>query len=69
MAESKETPKSNKNDKNNGKSWFNSSWLFAILLLTFIVFQVLTAGKYTQKAGQREIEEMVMNHDIERLLL
>lgn len=69
MAESKETPKSNKNDKNNGKSWFSSSWLFAILLLTFIVFQVLTTGKYTQKAGQREIEEMVMNHDIEKVIV
>ena len=69
MAESKETPKSNKNDKSNGKSWFNSSWLFAILLLSFIVFQVMTSGKYTQKAGQREIEEMVMHHDIEKVII
>jgi len=68
MAESN-TPKSNKNEKSNGKSWFNSSWLFAILLLTFIVFQVLTSGKYTQKAGQREIEAMVMHHDIEKVVI
>ncbi|MBE0668428.1 MAG: hypothetical protein IH593_12270, partial [Bacteroidales bacterium] len=60
MAESNETPKSDKNDK-KPKSWLSSSWPIAILLLTFIVFQLLFSGKYTQKASQREIEEMVMN--------
>ncbi|MFZ2287763.1 MAG: ATP-dependent zinc metalloprotease FtsH [Bacteroidales bacterium] len=68
MAESKETPKSDKNDK-KPKSWFSTSWPIAILLLTFIVFQLLFSGKYTQKAGQREIEEMVMNHDIEKVIV
>jgi len=68
MAESN-TPKSGKNEKSSGKSWFNSSWLFAILLLTFIVFQVLSSGKYTRKAGQREIEEMIMHHDIEKVII
>ena len=68
MAESN-TPKSNKNEKSSGKSWFNSSWLFAILLLTFIVFQVLNSSKYTQKAGQREIEEMIRHHDIEKVII
>ena len=56
------------NDK-NPRSWFSSSWMFAILLLTFIVFQLLFSGKYTQKAGQREIEEMVMHHDIEKVVV
>ena len=51
MAENKETPKSDKNDK-KPKSWFSSSWPIAILLLTFIVFQLLFSGKYTQKASQ-----------------
>ena len=68
MAENKETPKSDKNDK-KPKSWFNSSWPFAILVLTFILFQILFSGKYTQKAGQREVEEMVMNHDIEKVIV
>ncbi len=68
MAESNETPKSDKNDK-KPKSWISSSWPIAILLLTFIVFQLLFSGKYTQKAGQREIEEMVMNHDIEKVIV
>lgn len=68
MAESKETPKSDKNDK-KPKSWFNSSWPIIIVVSTFLVFQLLFAGKYTQKAGQREIEEMVMNHDIEKVIV
>jgi hypothetical protein len=37
-------------------------------LLTFIVFQVLTAANIPE-AGQREIEEMVMNHDIEKVIV
>jgi cell division protease FtsH len=69
MAESKETPKSNNKNDKNSRSWFSSSWMFAILLLTFIVFQLLFSGKYTQKAGQREIEEMVMHHDIEKVVV
>lgn len=67
MAESN-TPKSDKNDK-KPKAWFNSSWPIIIVVSTFLVFQLLFAGKYTQKAGQREIEEMVMNHDIEKVIV
>ena len=67
MAESN-TPKSDKNDK-KPKSWFNSSWPIIIVVSMFLVFQLLFAGKYTQKAGQREIEEMVMNHDIEKVIV
>lgn len=68
MAENREPQKPVKNDKNS-RSWFSSSWFFVILLLTFIVIQVLFSGKYTQKADQRQIEQMVMNHDIEKVVV
>ncbi len=68
MATGKETPKPNKNEKNN-RPWFSSSWLFVGLILTFILVQVLSAGKYTKKASQRDIEEMVMHHDIEKVVV
>jgi AFG3 family protein len=68
MAENKEPQKPVKNDK-NPRSWFSSSWFFVILLLTFIVINVLFSGKYTQKADQRQIEQMVMNHDIEKVVV
>jgi len=68
MAENREPQKPVKNGKNS-RSWFSSSWFFVILLLTFIVIQVLFSGKYTQKADQRQIEQMVMNHDIEKVVV
>jgi AFG3 family protein len=68
MAENNEPQKPVRNDK-NPRSWFSSSWFFVILLLTFIVINVLFSGKYTQKADQRQIEQMVMNHDIEKVVV
>jgi AFG3 family protein len=68
MAENKEPLKSNKNDKKlNSK--FNTNWFFFILLLAFIAIQVLFNGKYTKKASQREIEDMITSHDIEKVVV
>lgn len=69
MAENKPPTGPNKDEKKNGKSWFSSSWFFAILILSFIVINIFFQGKYTQKADQRQIEEMVMNRDIERVVV
>lgn len=69
MAENDQPQKPiNKNDK-TAKPRFNANWFFVILLLTFIVYNILFTGKYTQKADQRMIEEMVMNHDIEKVVV
>lgn len=68
MADNKETPKPTKDGK-NPKAWYSSSWLFAILIVTFIFFNYLFAGKYTQKADQRDIAVMVMKHDIEKVIV
>ena len=68
MAENKEPSKPNKNDKNL-KSKFNTNWFFFILLLAFIAIQVLFSGKYTKKASQGEIEDMIINHDIEKVVV
>jgi cell division protease FtsH len=68
MAENKEPSKAKKNDKDL-KSRFNTNWFFFILLLAFIVIQVLFSGKYSKKASQREIEEMIIGHDIEKVVV
>ena len=69
MAENKPPTGPNKDDKKNSKSWLSSSWFFAILILSFIVVNIFFSGKYTQKADQRQIEEMVMNRDIEQVIV
>jgi cell division protease FtsH len=68
MAENKETNTENKNDKNT-KPKFNSNWIFAILIISVFGLQFLFSGKATQKAGQREVEKMVVNHDIEKVVV
>jgi AFG3 family protein len=69
MAENDQPQKpNNKNDKTS-KPRFNANWFFVILLLTFIAYNVLFTGKYTQKADQRMIEEMVMHHDIDKVIV
>ncbi|MFZ0472971.1 MAG: ATP-dependent zinc metalloprotease FtsH [Bacteroidales bacterium] len=68
MAENKDPLKSNTNDKKL-KPKFNTNWFFFILLLAFIAIQVLFNGKYTKKASQREIEDMITSHDIEKVVV
>jgi AFG3 family protein len=68
MAENKDPLKSNTNDKKL-KPKFNTNWFFFILLLAFIAIQVLFSGKYTKKASQREIEDMITSHDIEKVVV
>ena len=68
MAEDKEPSKDIKNDKNS-KPKFNSNWIFVILILSVFAVQIFFTGKSTQKAGQREIEQMVINHDIEKVVV
>lgn len=68
MAEDKETNKENKTEKNT-KPKFNSNWIFAILILSVFGLQFLFSGKTTQKAGQRDVEKMVVNHDIEKVVV
>lgn len=68
MAENQETGKDIKNDK-NAKPKFPSSWIFAILILSVFGFQILFSGKAPQKAGQREIEQMIIHHDIEKVVV
>ena len=50
--ENNNTTPDKKNDK-NPKMRFNSNWIFAILAVSFILFEVMLGGKSSKKATTR----------------
>ena len=55
-----------KSDKNI-KPKFNTNWIFAILAVSVILFQVFYSGGRVQKTSTSEIKEMIANRDIEKI--
>jgi ATP-dependent metalloprotease FtsH len=68
----------NSNNNNQGsekkpdkglKAKFNTNWIFAILAVSVILFQVFYGGKAVQKTSTSQIKEMIANRDIEKLIV
>lgn len=57
-----------KPDKNS-KPRFNTNWIFAILALSVILFQLFYGGKSVEKTTTSEIKEMIANRDIEKVVV
>ena len=55
-------------DKNQ-KPKFNSNWIFAILALSILIFQVMYGGRTVQKATTNELRDMIIHHDIDKILV
>jgi len=51
------------------KPRFNSNWIFAILALSIIIFQMFYGGKAATKTSKGKIKEMIENHDIEKIVV
>jgi len=51
------------------KPRFNTNWIFAILAVSLILFQLFYSGKPVQKATTSEIKAMIANRDIEKLIV
>jgi cell division protease FtsH len=51
------------------KPRFNSNWIFAIVAVSILVFQIMYSGKTIQKATTGQIKEMIVNHDIEKIVV
>jgi AFG3 family protein len=49
------------------KPRFNTNWIFLILAVSVILFQVFYGGKTVQKTTTSEIKQMIANRDIEKL--
>ena len=68
MAE--ETNSNKNNDKKPEKGMipkFNSNWIFAILAVSVILFNVMFSGKTIPKASTNKLKEMIDNRDIEKV--
>jgi len=58
-----------KSPDKNSKPRFNTNWIFAIVALSVILFQLFYGGKTVQKTTTSEIKEMIAKHDIEKLVV
>jgi len=57
-----------KPDKNS-KPRFNTNWIFAILALSVILFQLFYGGKAVEKTTTSEIKQMIASRDIEKVVV
>lgn len=53
----------------NMKPKFNSNWIFAILIISFLAINLIYGGKTTPKIQTRQLKEMISNKEIERIVL
>lgn len=51
------------------KPRFNSNWIFAILAVSLIIFQVFYSGKPAAKTTKGDIKQMIENRDIEKIVV
>jgi cell division protease FtsH len=57
-----------KPDKNT-KPRFNTNWIFAILAISVILFQLIYGSKTVEKTTTSGIKEMIANRDIEKVVV
>ncbi len=70
MTENKSTkPVPEKSPDKNLKPKFNSNWIFAILAFSIIAFQLLYGSKTVPKAQTRDLKDMIIKKDIERIVI
>jgi len=69
MAQNSNKPSPNRKNDQNPRPRFNSNWIFAILAISIILFEVLFTSKSAQKATTSMIKDMISNHDIEKLVV
>ncbi len=58
----------NKNGK-NAKPRFNTNWIWAILALSVILFEIFISRSPEHKATASMIKEMIKNHDIDKIIV
>jgi ATP-dependent metalloprotease FtsH len=51
------------------KPRFNTNWIFAILAVSLILFQLFYTSNPAQKTNKNDIKDMIAKHDIDRILV
>ncbi|HNY13959.1 MAG TPA: ATP-dependent zinc metalloprotease FtsH [Bacteroidales bacterium] len=68
MAENKNIQPGKKNEKNI-KPAFNSNWIWVILLVSILVFEVFMGAKTTPKATKNELISMIEKRDVKSIVV
>ncbi len=53
----------------NLKPKFNSNWIFAVLIVSFLAINLFYGGKAAPKLQTRELKQMIANKEIERIVI
>ncbi len=53
----------------NLKPKFNSNWIFAVLIVSFLAINLFYGGKAVPKLQTRELKQMIANKEIERIVI
>jgi len=69
MAENSNKNSQEKQGDKAGKPKFNTNWIFLILAVSIILFEIIFSGKTSQKATTGMIKEMIANRDIEKMVV
>ncbi len=57
-----------KTDKNQ-KPKFNSNWIFAIIAISILIFQIMYGGKSVEKINTGKLKDLINDHAIERIVV
>lgn len=57
-----------KTDKKE-KPRFNSNWIFAIIAISILIFQIMYGGKSVEKINTGKLKDLISDHAIERIVV
>jgi len=69
MTQNTNRPSPDKKGEKNVKPKFNTNWIFAIIAISFILFEILFSRNVTEKATTNMIKDMIANRDIQKLVV
>ncbi len=53
----------------NSRPKFSSNWIFAIIALSILLFQIIYGGRTTEKITTRDLREMLVAREVEKIIV